>query len=600
MLTSKTSVGLVAVLAFLYYYRGVLRQSVPPIDVVEQVKDSYDYIIIGGGSAGSVVASRLSEDKNVEVLLLEAGGHYTENQTYHVPIHWFDLQKTSADWEYYTVPQNKSMQGFKGNKCYWPRGKVLGGSSIFNAMQHTRGSRHDFDDWAKAGCTGWDYRNVLPYFLKSEDMLIESLRDSKYHSTGGYLAVSTGNVLDITEKWLQASKELGYDIVDVNGATMEGFGRMQLSVRKGIRSSTSVEFLGKGASGRNNLHISIQSHATKIIIEDGKAVGVSFVKNNKKHYASCRKEIIVSAGSINSPQLLMLSGIGPRQHLKDLGIPVIADLPVGQNLQDHQFVQAFTRINQDIGITEKKIHSLKTNLLYDLFGTGIKSIGGIDTTAFFCTYDTNKKDCAPDIQFNLHGMYLHNNNFNFRDDVAEEYLGKPDSLGFDTKIINNDPRSVGSIKLKSKDPFDYPLIDPQYLTDRRDIETFIRGIRIWEKFIATPAMQKIGASVNAMKLSFCSDYVFQSDEYWECIVRHLAYTVYHPSGTCKMGSVDDKSAVVDPELKVRGIAGLRVVDASIMPNVTSGNTNAPTIMIAEKAADIIRGISSVAKLSFEV
>ena len=289
----------------------------------------------------------------------------------------------------------------------------------------------------------------------------------------------------------------------------------------------------------------------------------------------------------------MLSGIGPREHLEELGIDVVADLPVGENLQDHLMVFAFSPMNRDIGIKLNEALSVKSLMKYYLFGRGILTTGGSGVNAFLCANTNKTTDCATDIQIAFYASYLYDNFFGYSDEIAKEYLTITESPGFTSVIYLNDPRSKGTIKLKSTDPFDYPLIDPQYLEDERDVQTLIRVIRIWEKLIETPTMQKIGASVNDMKLSFCSQHAFQTDDYWECVIRHVGYTVYHPTGTCKMGSKNDKTAVVDPELKVRGIKGLRVVDASVMPNVTSGNTNAPVIMIAEKAADMIRGVDSV-------
>ena len=580
--------------AILYYYSDTLLQlNIPAVDTVKYVDDSYEFIIIGGGSAGSVLAPRLSEDKQTRVLLLESGGDYTKNSSYHVPLSWIQLQNTSVDWQYYTEPQKYSMFGYNNNQCFWPRGKVLGGSSIINAMLYVRGNHRDFDEWADGGCTGWGYKDVLPYFLKSEDILIEELKDSKYHNTGGYLGVSTENEYIITNEWLQAGKELGYDIVDFNGESQAGFGRVQYTIRSGIRSSTSVEFLGKPARDRSNLHISLQSHVTKIDINNKKANGVFFLKDNRKYYVKALKEVIVSAGAVNSPQILMLSGIGPREHLEELSIDVVADLPVGENLQDHLMFFAFSPMNQDIGLSSSRVSSLKSKMQYYLFGSGVLSTTGVGTNSFFCTSTDETADCATDIQIAFYATRLYDNFFGYTAKIAKEYLAATESPGFTSVICLNDPRSKGIIKLKSADLFDYPLIDPKYLEDKRDVQTLIRGIRIWEKLIKTPTMQKIGASVNEMKLSFCSQHAFQTDDYWECVIRHVVYTIYHPTGTCKMGNENDKTAVVDPELKVRGIKGLRVVDASIMPNVTSGNTNAPVIMIAEKAADMIRGVNSV-------
>ena len=597
------SIQTVVVLMFavwLAYYTNFFSKRMPSV-VTDKLNSTYDYIVVGGGSAGAVVASRLSEDPENTVLLLEAGGDYTENDVYHIPFKFFDLQKTPADWEYYTVPQKHSCQGMKEHRSMWPRGKLLGGSSIFNSMQYTRGSRHDYDEWERLGCTGWAYKDVLPYFLKSEDMTIENLKTSKYHSTGGYLAVSGGGLSVNTERFLKAGKEIGYDIVDYNGETQEGFCENHLNVRDGVRSSTSLEFLGP-ARGRPNLHVAINSFVTKIEIDNQpgnkKAKGVYAIRKERKRYFEARKEVIVSGGSINSPQLLMLSGIGPKGHLEELGIKVVQDLPVGENLQDHMLMFVMTTFNDSAGMTEPKVKSWWSELQYKLFHTGYLSGSGVEVTGFFCSYpDGSKpKDCAADMQFMNLGIYASQNTFNYRDEIAEELFNKdPNVPGFSVSMSLLDPKSVGTLKLASDDPFDYPIIDPQYLTDKRDVDTYVRGLRIWEKYIMSPTMQSVGANFNVMNVKFCSKHKFRSDAYWECIVRHLATTVYHPAGTCKMGNSKDGTAVVDPQLRVKGIKNLRVVDASIMPVVISGNTNAPVIMIAEKAADMIRAKDTVKK-----
>ena len=582
----------------LIYYTNYVSKPIPSV-ATETLDSSYDYIVIGSGSAGSVVASRLSEDPESRVLLLEAGGEYSENPLYHIPFKFFDLQKTSADWGYYTVPQNESLLGLKDQQSFWARGKVLGGSSILNSLLYTRGSRHDYDEWESLGCTGWSYEYVLPYFLKSEDMKIDGLKSSKYHNTGGYLAVSAGGVTPLADKYLQAGKEIGYNIVDYNGESQEGFSESHNNVRDGVRSSTSLEFLGP-AKDRENLHIGVKSFVTKINIENKVAKGVHLIRDGLKQYIEAKKEIVVSAGSINSPQLLMLSGIGPRAHLEEIGVPVIADLPVGDNLQDHTIMFLMTSFNTTGGFTSKNINSWLTEAQYKLFGNGILASTGIEATSFYCTNPApNKpKDCPADIQIVMYSAYLAGNTFNMRDGVAKEIVAEdPDNTpGCTISVSHLDPRSVGKLRLRSTDPYEYPLIDPQYLTDRRDIDAVIRGVRIWEKYISTPTMQNLGANFDGVRLSFCRQHEFRSDAYWECFARHLATTVYHPSGTCKMGSVDDKTAVVDPQLRVKGVQNLRVADASIMPNIVSGNTNAPVIMIGEKAADMIRGKDTVAHL----
>lgn len=592
---SFTTQGLLVLcLALAYYYfirDNTFKQHREILS--DKIDYVYDYVIVGGGSAGSVLASRLSEDKSSKVLLLEAGGFYDENLLFHIPIHWLDLENTKHDWEYYTEPQKSSCLGMKDSRCFWPRGRVLGGSSVLNAMQYTRGSRYDFDEWAANGCTGWSYKDVLPYFLKSEDIQIDELKSSKYHHSGGPMAVSGGRVTELSDLYLQAGQELGYNITDYNGADQEGFSRIQVTVRNGVRDATGLAFLGRMGK-KPNLDIVIETFVTKVEIKDKTAQGVYYIRNGRRSYVAARKEVILSAGAINSPQLLMLSGIGPKDHLQSLNIPVIADLPVGNNMHDHQMAFMFTKINRSISLSNNLLGSFLTRFKYNVFGTGPLTIAGSDGSAFYYNDKSKRGKSNADVQVIIFSKYIDINYFNFKDDVAKEYLAKDGNVeGFNFIVSVTHPKSRGTLRLRSSDPFDYPVLDPQYLTDKKDIEDFIGGIRLWERFLQTKTMKELGADINGMKMSFCSQHKFRSNDYWECFVRHLATTVYHHSCTCKMGADDDTTAVVDPKLKVKGITGLRVVDASVFPSVTSGNTNAPTIMVAEKAADMILGIDSV-------
>ena len=576
------------------YYSDLFPRNMTSV-VTTTLNVSYDYVIVGGGSAGCVLASRLSEDPATTVLLIEAGGDYTENPAYHVPLGYFSFRKSAVDWESTTIPQKHSHFGMTEQRSFWSRGKVLGGSGIINGMQYVRGSRHDYDKWEALGATGWGYKDVLPYFLKSEDMRIEGLKSSRYHQTGGYIAVSSGKITSLANMFLEAGRELGYNIVDYNGEVQEGFGENQINVRDGVRSSTALEFLGRHRE-RSNLHVAINSFVTKLKIDNAVAQGVSFIRNLRNQFVKANKEVIVSAGAVGSPQLLMLSGIGPKSHLEEFGIPVLADLPVGDNLQDHLTLLTMSSLNGN-AVSNSNAYGWFQKLQHNLFGKGIFSVTGVETTGFLCTYaNANKssKGCAADIQFLNLGTYMSQNIFDFKEDIANEVLNQdPNTPGLSIAICLIDPKSTGTLRLKSTDPYDHPLIDPQYLADLSDVRAFIRGIRFWEKYISTPVMQSLGANLNHMKLKFCSHHKFRSVTYWECVIRHLAGTMHHPAGTCKMGREDDPATVLNHELKVKGIKNLRVVDASVMPNIVSGNTNAAVVMIAEKAADMIRGKDTV-------
>lgn len=589
---SQLLLGLIVVFIAISYNWFVKNDTYPIL--TDQIADEYDYVVIGGGSAGSVLASRLSEDKENKVLLLEAGKNFAESPLTHMPLGWGPLEHTEYDWEYYTEKQTQFFKGMTDNKGYWPRGRVLGGSSILNGMQYTRGSKFDYDEWAAEGCEGWSYKDVLPYFLKSEDIQIEDLKSSSYHSSGGPLAVSYSPPTDLTDRFLKAGEELGYEITDYNGVDQEGFSIVQSNVRKGVRSSTSLEYLGK-IEKRDNLHIAVNSLVTKIDIKNDRAVGVFYIRNNKKFYVKAKRETLLSAGAINSPQLLMLSGIGPKDHLKEMGISVIKDLPVGQYLKDHQIVVLPSNINKSYGITGDQIESWWTKFKYEWFQTGVLSNTGLDGSAFLHTDKSKRGKTYPDIQFILFNFLLVNI-YNFRDEIADGYVSNYKSQnGFSTVVGLTHPMSTGTLKLRSDDPFDPPVIEPKYFVEKTDIENLIGGIRIWEKLAETKTFQELGVDINQLKLPFCSQFDFRSDEYWECFIRHVGVTEYHHSCTCRMGGERDPLAVVDSQLRVKGIKGLRVVDASVFHNITSGNTNAPTIMVAEKAADMIRGKDTVSQ-----
>ncbi|XP_052257319.1 glucose dehydrogenase [FAD, quinone]-like [Dreissena polymorpha] len=584
------------VLALALYF--AYRQGDPMHNVLQgHTDEEYDYIIVGAGSAGSVVAARLAEDSDNKVLLLEAGGHYSERPSFfQSPLMWAMGLKTEYDWEYYTKPQEKSSFGLKGQRSYWPRERVLGGTSCINGVQYTRGILFDFDEWEAAGCTGWGYKEVLPYFLKSEDIHIESLKSSPYHSQGGPIAVSYGHVTELNEHILKAGQRLGYDVTDYNAKDQHGFSTVPKSLRDGVSARSGLEYIGK--KQMRNLHVSLQSFATKIQIDksDKTAKGVYYIKHGSKFYVKARREIIISGGTINTPQLLLLSGIGPSDHLKEKNIPVITDLPVGQNLQDHLYIPLLSHINQSLSITIDDVESYWMKLRFSLQGKGIYSTSTLDTSAFLHLVNPNVGKRYPDIQMIFEATLYSSNVLNYEDYIAHALLNSDAKQhGFTSAICLTRPFSRGQITLKSNDPFDHPTIDPKYLEDERDVNTLIGGIRVWEKLMETPEMKALGVDIDRMKMPFCSKHKFRSDEYWECLIRHIGISMYHHSGTCKMGPIEDHSTVVDPELRVKGIQGLRVADASVFPNVTSGNINAPVIMVGEKAADLIIGKDTVSE-----
>ncbi|XP_072381732.1 glucose dehydrogenase [FAD, quinone]-like [Diabrotica undecimpunctata] len=563
------------------------------------VRPEYDFIVIGGGSAGAVVASRLSEISNWTVLLIEAGGD--ENEVSDIPTLSGYMQMSQMDWMYQTSPPGDSPYclAMLGDRCNWPRGKVLGGSSVLNAMVYVRGNRQDYDYWEAQGNPGWSYDNVLPYFLKSEDNRNPYLSKTPYHQTGGYLTVQESPWrTPLSIAFLQAGRELGYQIRDINGEIQTGFMLTQGTIRRGSRCSTAKAFL-RPVRNRPNLHIAMYAQATKIKInpKTKEAFAVRMIRNNRPQTIRARREIILSAGAIGSPQLLMLSGVGPKEHLESFNIPVLSDLKVGHNLQDHVGLGglAFT-IDDPISFTKKRYQTWQVALEYIMNEKGpMTSIGGVEGLAFVNTKYAPKSGLWPDIQFHFAPSSV-----NSDPDQVRKITGLRDSV-YNTvykPLKDTDtwtilplllrPRSTGWIRLKSKDPMVYPDINPNYFTHKEDIATLTEGIRIALNVSASQAFQRFNSRPHKIPFPGCRQYAFDTDEYWECSIRHFTFTIYHPTSTCKMGPATDADAVVDPRLKVYGIGKLRVVDASIMPTIVSGNTNAPTIMIGEKASDMIK------------
>ena len=483
----------------------------------------------------------------------------------------------------------------------WPRGKVLGGSSVLSYMLYSRGNRHDYDRWSEEGNTGWSFDEVLPYFMKSEDNRNPYIAsNTRYHSTKGYLTVQEPPYqTPLSTAFIQAGVEMGYDHLDVNAAKQTGFMLTQSTTRDGARCSTAKAFL-RPIRNRKNLHISMDSHVLKIIIDaDTKtATGVKFEREGILYTVSAGKEVILSAGAVNSPQILMLSGVGPADHLKQHGISVLADLRVGDNLQDHVSIPGLVfQMDKSFSHIDTRFQNLPA--LYDYFRNSsgpLTSIGGYEAIAFVNSKYANQVDDYPDIQFHFiaktpvsDGGTSIRINSGIRDDVWDRYY-KP-LKWFDTwqviPILLR-PKSVGTIRLAFNNPYASPLIDPKYFSEDQDIKVLIEGIKIALALAQTEAIQKLGTRFYDEPFPGCEQYTLWTDSYWECFSRQFTGTNYNPVGTCKMGPSNDPTAVVDPELRVYGIKQLRVVDGSIIPRIPSGDINAPIIMIAEKAVDMIK------------
>jgi len=495
----------------------------------------FDYIVVGAGSAGCVIANRLSEERDISVLLLEAGAEDTRPEI-HDPSKWGLLLGSEVDWGY----QTEAEPGYGGRQINCSRGKVLGGSSSINAMVYIRGNRWDYDHWSELGCSGWSFEEVLPYFIKSEH---QERGESALHGMGGLLNVrDVATVHPLHSAMIKAAVEIGCPRnLDFNGERQEGVGTYQYTVRDGKRQSTATAFL-RPAMERPNLTVSTSALTNRILFEGTRAIGVSFLQNGEQWKARARREVIVCGGAINSPQLLLLSGLGPAEELTAFGIPIVKDLPgVGKNLHDHPTVSV------------QCIASYPNIVPFDYGLSGSFLYSGIDPN-----------EPAPDLQFHF----------------SPEFDENIRVMACTVHVTQLRPQSRGQIRLRSTDPADPPAIFINYLNDSGDVKRLVAGVKIARRMCQAEALAvfrgeeiKPGASM-------------QSDREIEDFICNEGWGIWHPVGTCKMGK--DRFAVVDPQLKVHGIHGLRVADASVMPLVTSGNTNAPTIMIGEKAAEMVR------------
>lgn len=529
---------------------------------------------------------------------MEAGG--VENLLSDIPLAAGNLQMSPIDWAYQTEPQKYSCYGLVNRRSRWPRGRVLGGSSVLNYMLYLRGNSRDYDNWEKLGAYGWSWRDVLPYFLKSEDNTDPRVAANGYHARDGPLTVSTSiDPTEIGRMLPEAGRYLGYTGDDPNGPIQAGFTIPQGTIRRGSRCSTARAFL-EPASNNKNLDIMINSYATKILFDNRhRAVAVQFEQNGLNYVVYARKEIIISGGAINSPQLLMLSGIGPKEHLQEMGIQVVADLPVGQNLQDHIYPGGMHFvIEKEVSLVQRRVVSVSNMLRYFTQGRGpLTAPGGVEGLAFVKTKYANQTDDFPDVEIHvIGGSPISDDGTTFRKiqgytdlmwhSVYLPYLNL-DTFSLFPVLLR--PKSRGYIKLRSSNPQHPPRIEPNYLSDERDVLVIVEAMKIAISIGHSPAYKRYNSHIFETVFPGCEIYSMWSDEYLACVCRTYTSTIYHPVGTCKMGAINDPTAVVDPMLRVIGVHNLRVIDASVMPEIVSGNTNAPTIMIGEKGADLIKG-----------
>ena len=534
-----------------------------------------DYVIVGGGSAGSVLAARLSEDPAVKVVLLEAGPP-DASVLIHCPAGLALLAKNrDLNWGLSTVPQ----PGLNGRRGYQPRGKVLGGSSSVNAMIYARGQAADYDAWAAEGNTGWRFDDVLPYFKRAEHQ--ERGADA-WHGTGGPL-----NVADLrspnrfSRLFVEAGKQAGHpENRDFNGAQQEGVGVYQVTHKNGERFSAAKAYLTPNLA-RPNLRVITGAHATRVLLEGGRAVGIEYLQGGERKTVRASREVLLSAGALLSPQLLMLSGIGPAEHLRSVGIEVRHDLPgVGAHLHDHpdvvQVVDA-PHLKDLFGLSPRGLlNALRGIVEWRNFRTGMLTTNFAEAGGFI---RSSPDEPVPDVQ-------LHFVIGKLVDHGRKTVFGH----GYSCHVCVLQPASRGTLHLASSDPLAAPLIDPNFLSEREDVDRLVRGFKRMREILRQPALAQFGGR------ELAASAVAQTDEEIEQFIRSHADTIYHPVGTCRMGP--GAMDVVDERLRVRGVPGLRVVDASIMPHIVSGNTNAPVIMIAEKAADMIRADAAQPVTSF--
>ncbi|XP_055375439.1 glucose dehydrogenase [FAD, quinone]-like [Condylostylus longicornis] len=574
----------------------ILSSEIP--DVGDNFRKEYDFIVIGSGSGGSVMANRLTEISKISVLLIEAGGQ--ESLVNQIPLTAAFTSITHYNWGYKTEPEKNACHGHTGGVCSWPKGKGIGGTSLVNFMVYNRGHRKDFDLWSKLGNYGWDYDNILPYFKKSEIIRIPELNNSLYHGHNGYMDVTYPPYKSqLVNAFLKTGYDLGYNISDPNGKNILGFSRIQANIRDGRRCSAGKAFI-EPITNRKNLDISMNSMVVKLLINNKTKIveGVALIKDKKLYVVRAKKEVILAAGVVGSPQLLMLSGIGPKEHLNELNISLIEDLKVGYNLQDHISLPGLTfLVNSDVTIVTSKIMRPSAIFQYLFRGEGIYTLpGGAEAYCFVRTENSTVDEDYSDLEIVLGNGGLNNDRVGalrnllgltkkFVQNTYSDIYGEH-AFGLVPVLLNT--KSRGRITLKNKNPFSSPKLVANYFQYPEEIETLTKGIRLAIKISESKHFKKFGTRFHRKPYYGCENEKFDSDSYWKCCIRRHAISLQHQVGTCKMGPKTDREAVVDSELKVYGIKNLRVVDASIIPVLPAAHTNSIALMIGEKGADMVK------------